>query len=344
MPNNYILALKEYNKDKPKWCVPKKDSPDYKKVMFYKQTFDNADLEKKEMGEAKQKAEQNIKDFYKLTEAQQKEEVFKEYSNIRSVKTQEEMAKQREKEKREAQDKLFQKVFKTSKRPSKKEREMIEEAQKVAEKSVELYKQIKQKQLTEESKVRVGNRLTPKDFVKPKPHRELLADGYFTDEVYLATEQGTFKTDNGVKTIYNIFELYEPNKKIGTFTLFGNNDKNPNADENIIKEGEDNLKKIGMRNIRALAIKKTGMDMDAQYTSSNPPDWIYENEYRYVRDKRTDEVVYISGITNDENDPQVAFNYETTKPIGIWDEKNKMSIPALITYDYNNKKLYYKIK
>jgi hypothetical protein len=41
MPNNYILALKEFNKDKPKWSVPKKDSPDYAKVMKIKAKLDN---------------------------------------------------------------------------------------------------------------------------------------------------------------------------------------------------------------------------------------------------------------------------------------------------------------
>jgi hypothetical protein len=29
----YIDALKEFNKDKPKWCVPKKGSKDYLEVV-----------------------------------------------------------------------------------------------------------------------------------------------------------------------------------------------------------------------------------------------------------------------------------------------------------------------
>lgn len=40
MANNYILALKEFNKNKPKWCVPKKGSADYQKVMKIKAKLD----------------------------------------------------------------------------------------------------------------------------------------------------------------------------------------------------------------------------------------------------------------------------------------------------------------
>lgn len=51
-PNAYILALKEFNKNKSMWCIPKKGSEDHKEVTRMK--------EKIQKGESVAKKEENV--------------------------------------------------------------------------------------------------------------------------------------------------------------------------------------------------------------------------------------------------------------------------------------------
>ena len=71
MPNNWIAALKQWNEKNEGWIMPKKDSPQYKKVMAIKKKLDKKT--KKEKPKAKPKPKKKVVE--EVFESEEEEEL-----------------------------------------------------------------------------------------------------------------------------------------------------------------------------------------------------------------------------------------------------------------------------
>mgnify|MGYP001547179359 CR=1 FL=1 len=62
MTNSWLIALKEYNKNKDKWCIPKKGSKEYNEVIKNMNKIGKKETKEKKPKEKKQTKEKKLKE------------------------------------------------------------------------------------------------------------------------------------------------------------------------------------------------------------------------------------------------------------------------------------------